>query len=241
MKLNNYPFNNKFIYRLVSKMQQYKIKNIDKIIKLLKKEIKRFKNPIATEIGEKTKDPFLVLISCILSLRTKDTTTGPASKRLFDLADNPKDMLKLSKKQIEKAIFPVGFYPTKAKWIKEVCKILIEEYHGNVPDTMEKLMELPGIGRKCSGIVMCYGFNKNVSIPTDTHVHKLTNRLGWVKTKTPEKTEQELMKIIPRKYWHDLNNLLVAHGQNICVPISPFCSKCAIRVYCPRIGVIRNR
>ncbi|MBS3114198.1 endonuclease III [Candidatus Woesearchaeota archaeon] len=222
-------------------MSKNYIKHIDKIIKLLKKEIKHFENPIATEIGEKTKNPFLVLISCILSLRTKDTTTAPASKRLFDLADNPKDMLKLSKKQIEKAIFPVGFYPTKAKWIKQVCKILIENYNGKVPDKEEELLKLPGIGRKCMGIVMCYGFGKNSHIPVDTHVFKIVNRLGWVKTKTPEKTERKLMKIIPRRYWHDLNNLLVAHGQNICVPISPFCSKCYIKDYCPKIGITKNR
>jgi len=216
-------------------------KHIGKIISLLKQEIRHFENPIATEIGERTKDPFLVLISCILSLRTKDTTTCPASKRLFGLANNPEDMLKLSKKQIEKAIFPVGFYPTKAMYIKKTCKILIEEYNGKVPDKEEELLKLPGIGRKCMGIVMCYGFGKNSHIPVDTHVHKLTNRLGWVKTKTPEKTEQELMKIIPRKYWHDLNNLLVAHGQNICVPVSPFCSKCYISKYCPKIGITKSR
>ena len=218
-----------------------RVKNIDKIIKLLKQEIQHFENPIATEIGKRTKNPFLVLISCILSLRTKDTTTGPASKRLFDLADNPKAMLKLSKKQIEKAIFPVGFYPTKARYIKKTCKILIEKYDGKVPDNEEELLKLPGIGRKCMGIVMCYGFGKNSHIPVDTHVFKIVNRLGWVKTKTPEKTERELMKIIPRRYWHDLNNLLVAHGQNICVPISPFCSKCYISKYCPKIGVTKNR
>lgn len=217
------------------------IKHIDKIIKLLKKEIKQFENPIATEIGERTKDPFLVLISCILSLRTKDTTTGPASKRLFALADNPKDMLKLSKKQIEKAIFPVGFYPTKAKWINRVCRILIEKYSGKVPDNMGELTELPGIGRKCAGIAMAYGFNKTVSIPIDSHCHQIANRLGWARTKTPEKTEQELMRTIPRKYWRGLNNLLVAHGQNVCVPISPFCSKCCISKYCPRIGIARSR
>ena len=216
-------------------------KHIGKIISLLKQEIRHFENPIATEIGERTKDPFLVLISCILSLRTKDTTTCPASKRLFGLANNPEDMLKLSKKQIEKAIFPVGFYPTKAMYIKKTCKILIEEYNGKVPDKEEELLKLPGIGRKCMGILMCYGFGKNSHIPVDTHVHKLTNRLGWVKTKTPEKTEQELMKIIPRKYWHDLNNLLVAHGQNICVPVSPFCSKCYISKYCPKIGITKSR
>lgn len=216
-------------------------KNLDKIISLLKKETKQFKNPIATEIGERTKDPFLVLISCIMSLRTKDTTTGPAAKRLFKLAKTPKEMLKLSKKQIEKAIFPVGFYPTKAKWIKEVSKILVGKYNSKVPDKEEELLKLPGIGRKCMGIVMCYGFGKNSHIPVDTHVFKVVNRLGWVKTKTPEKTEQELYKIIPRKYWHDLNDLLVTHGQNVCVPVSPFCSRCTVRKYCPRTGVKKSR
>jgi len=150
-------------------------------------------------------------------------------------------MLKLTKKQIEKAIFPVSFYPTKAKYIIKTCKKLIKDYNGKVPDTMEELLKLPGIGRKCGGITLCYGFNKNVSIPTDTHVFKLSNRLGWVKTKTPEKTEQALMQIIPKKYWHDLNDLLVRHGQNICVPVSPFCSKCSIYKYCPRIGVKKSR
>ena len=216
-------------------------KNIDKIISLLKKEIKLFEEPIATEIGERTRSPFQVLISCILSLRTKDTTTGPAGKRLFKLAKTPQAMLKLSTKKIEKLIFPVGFYPTKAKYIKKTCKVLVDDYNGKVPDKEEELLKLPGIGRKCMGIVMCYGFGKNSHIPVDTHVHKLTNRLGWVKTKTPEKTEQELIKIIPRKYWHDLNNLFVTHGQNVCVPVSPFCSKCYIRKYCPRIGVLRSR
>jgi len=216
-------------------------KNLSKIISLLKKQSKQFENPIATEIGERTRDPFQVLISCIMSLRTKDTTTGPAAQRLFKLAKTPKNMLKLSKKQIEKAIFPVGFYPTKAKYIQNTCKALIKNYKGKVPDKEEELLKLPGIGRKCMGIVMDYGFGKNSYIPVDTHVHKIANRLGWVKTKTPEKTEQELMQIIPRKYWHDLNILLVTHGQNICVPVSPYCSKCSIRRYCPRIGVTRSR
>ncbi|MBI2101195.1 endonuclease III [Candidatus Woesearchaeota archaeon] len=222
-------------------MKMASIKNISKIINLLKQEIRHFENPIATEIGERTKDPFLVLISCILSLRTKDTTTGPASKRLFDLADNPKDMLKLSKKQIEKAIFPVGFYPTKAMYIKKTCKILVEKYDGKVPDTMEELTNLPGVGKKCGAITLVYGFNKPDFIPVDIHVHVIANRLGWVKTKHPDKTMVKLMEIIPRKYWYDLNNLLVAHGQNICVTNSPFCSRCAINSYCPRIGVMRSR
>jgi len=217
-----------------------KPKNIPKIISLLKKQSKHFEIPMSTKIGER-REPFLVLISCIMSLRTKDTTTGPAAKRLFKLADNPKDMLKLTKKQIEKAIFPVGFYLTKAKYIQKTCKKLFDDYNGIVPEKEEELLKLPGIGRKCMGIVMCYGFNKNSHIPVDTHVHKIANRLGWVKTKTPEKTEQALIKTIPRKYWHDLNSLLVVHGQNICVPVSPYCSKCSIKKYCPRIGVNRSR
>jgi endonuclease III len=217
------------------------VKNIGRIISLLKKEVRQFENPISTEIGENTKEPFLVLVSCILSLRTKDTTTGPAAKRLFSLAKTPEQMLKLSKKRIEKAIFPVGFYPTKAKYIKETCKILVDNYKGKVPGNEEELLKLPGIGRKCMGIVMCYGFNKNSHIPVDTHVHKISNRLGWIRTKTPEKTEFALMGVIPKKYWRDLNNLLVAHGQNICVPVSPFCSKCLISRYCRKVGVGSKR
>lgn len=217
------------------------IKNIDKIIKLLKKEIKQFKEPVATEIGEKTKNPFLVLVSCILSLRTKDTTSGPASKRLFALANNPRDMLKLSNKQIEKAIFPVGFYPTKAKYIKKTCKILIEKYNCKVPDTEEELLKLPGIGRKCMSITMCYGFFKPGYLAIDTHCHRIPNRLGWINTKNPEQTEQQLKKLLPKKYWRDFNDIFVTFGQNICLSTSPLCSKCIINSYCPKIGVTRRR
>jgi endonuclease-3 len=216
-------------------------KNISKIISLLKKQTKQFQNPIATEIGDRTKNPFLVLISCILSLRTKDTTTGPAAKRLFSLADNPKDMLKLTKKQIEKAIFPVGFYPTKAKYIIKTCKKLIKDYNSKVPNNEEELLKLPGIGRKCMNIVQCYGFFKSGYLAIDTHCHRIPNRLGWIKTKNPEQTEEALKKILPKKYWKDFNDIFVTFGQNICVPISPFCSKCSIIKYCPRINVQKSR
>ena len=217
------------------------LKNISKIISLLKREVKQFENPISTEIGETTKSPFFVLISCILSLRTKDATTALASKRLFQLAKTPEQILKLSKKQIEKAIFPVGFYQTKAKYIKKACKILIDEYNGKVPDSMEELIKLPGIGKKCGAITLVYGFNKSDYIPVDVHVLVISNRLGWIKTKYPDKAMDRLMEIIPKKYWYDLNNLLVAHGQNICLTNSPFCSKCCIRKYCKRIGVKKSR
>ena len=222
-------------------MQKSSIKHIDKIIKLLKKGIKHFENPIATEIGERTKNPFLVLISCILSLRTKDSTTGPAAKRLFELANNPYDMVKLSKKQIEKAIFPVGFYPKKPNWIKQVCKILIERYDGNVPDKEEELLKLPGVGRKCMSITMCYGFFKSGYLPIDAHCHRIPNRLGWINTKIPEQTEKELKKILPSKYWKDFNDLFVTFGQNICLPTSPLCSECVINKYCQKIGVKTHR
>lgn len=218
-----------------------KQEKIKKVISIIKKETKKFRNPIITEVANLSKSPYKVLVSCLLSLRTKDDVTAIASSKLFKKADNPKKMLKLSRKEIEKLIYPVGFYKVKAKRIKEISKTLLEKYKGRVPDKMEELLKLKGVGRKTAGIVMCYGHNKIVSIPTDSHVHQIANRLGWVKTKTPEQTEQELMKIVPRNYWYDLNDVFVSYGQNICVPISPKCSICPVRKYCPRIGVTKSR
>lgn len=222
-------------------MKKMDKRKIVKIIQLVKNDVRRFKNPIVTQIGELTKDPFAVLISCLLSLRTKDETTAVASKKLFALATTPRQMLGLSIPQIEKAIYPVGFYHTKARRIKEICKVLLEKYKGKVPETIEELVQLKGVGRKTAGIVMCYGHNKGVSIPTDSHVHQISNRLGWVQTKTPEKTEEALMKLIPKPYWRDLNNIFVTFGQHVCVPVSPFCSQCVISKYCPKVGVVRSR
>ena len=216
-------------------------KNIDKIIRILKKEMKPYKNPIVTELSTRSKDPFIVLISCILSLRTKDDVTAEASKRLFKLADTPYKMVKLNTKTISKAIYPVGFYPTKAKRIKEICKVLIEEYNGEVPTKFEKLLKLKGVGPKTASIVVVYGHGKADFIPVDVHVHVVANRLGWIKTKTAEESMPELMKIIPRKYWYDLNDLLVKFGQNICITVSPWCSKCPVEKFCPKIGVKRHR
>ncbi|MBS3149121.1 endonuclease III [Candidatus Woesearchaeota archaeon] len=213
---------------------------IDKVIEILKKNHKTFKKPVVTEISEE-RNPFKVLISCLLSLRTRDEVTGKASERLFNIADKPEEFLKLSSNKIESLIYPVSFYKVKAKRIKEICGVLINKHDSKVPDSLEELLKLKGVGRKTAGIVMCYGHNKTVSIPTDSHVHILSNRLGWVKTKTPEQTEQELMKIVPKKYWHDLNDLFVVFGQNICLSVSPLCSKCPINKYCPRIGVIKSR
>lgn len=217
------------------------IKNISKIINLLKKEVKYFENPVVSKIGEIQKDPFKVLISCILSLRTQDKTTGPVSLKLFSIADTPKKLASMPLNKIQKIIKPVNYYITKSKRIKEISKTIIKDYNGKIPDTFDELMKLKGVGKKTAAITMVYGHNKNDYIPTDIHVHMISNRLGWVKTKNAEQTMDDLMKIVPRKYWHELNDLFVLHGQNICFTNSPICSKCAIREFCPRIGVARSR
>jgi len=214
--------------------------SINHVINTLKKEVKKFKEPIVTQYSHK-KNPFKVLISCILSLRTKDEVTGKASKRLFSKADTPKKILKLKTKEIEKLIYPVGFYRTKAKRLKEISKTLLEEYNGKVPNNYNQLIRLRGVGPKTASITVVYGFNKPYFIPTDVHVHVIANRLGWVEAKNPEETMHELMKVVPKKYWYNLNSLFVAFGQNTCVTISPFCSKCPIKKYCPKIGVVRSR
>ncbi|MBI2559129.1 GNAT family N-acetyltransferase [Candidatus Woesearchaeota archaeon] len=218
-----------------------KIKNIGKIITLLKKEVKDFENPVVSKIGEIQKDPFKVLISCILSLRTQDKTTGHVALKLFEAADNPKKLADMPLKRIQKIIKPVNYYITKSNRIKEISKTLIKKYKGKVPDAFEELMKLKGVGKKTAAITMVYGHQKADYIPTDTHVHVISNRLGWVKTKNAEQTMDELMKVVPKKYWHDLNDLMVLHGQNVCITLSPFCSKCGINQYCPRIGVTRSR
>ncbi len=213
--------------------------NIDDIVTILKRENKKYIVPIVT-IVSMTKSPFLVLISCLLSLRTKDKVTAEASNRLFKLADNPEKMLGLSIKNIEKAIYPVGFYKTKSKRIKEICKALLDDYGGVVPDEIDELLKLNGVGRKTANLVVTLGYGK-LGICVDTHVHRISNRLGLVKTKTPEQTEFDLRKKLPKKYWLIYNDLLVTYGQNLCVPISPWCSKCKIFKYCKRVGVEKFR
>ena len=219
----------------------FKIKNIGKIMKLLKEKVRYFENPIATEIGERTRSPYMVLVSCLLSLRTMDKITGPVSKRLFEMAKTPQEIAKIPLKKLQEAIRPVNYYITKSKRIKEISKILVKKYNGRVPDDFDELMKLKGVGRKTAAITMVYGNNKPDFIPVDIHVHIIANRLGWIKTKNADKTMEELMKIVPKKYWYDLNDLFVRLGQNICTTASPFCSRCPITEYCPKIGVIRNR
>ncbi len=201
------------------------------VIRILSRNRHKFVTPALTEIAERSDDPFKVLISCILSLRTKDATTAKASERLYAIADNVYDMSKLSTQTIAKAIYPVGFYKTKSKRIRQICKDLIGKYNGKVPDDFDMLMKFKGVGRKTANIVMVYGFQKP-GIPVDIHVHVVANRLGWVNTKTPDKTELELRNILPEKYWMDLNDLFVQFGQNICQTRKPKCNICPINKYC---------
>ncbi|MFC1741491.1 endonuclease III domain-containing protein [Nanoarchaeota archaeon] len=212
---------------------------IDRIIPILKKEIPKYQLPIVSEIALR-KDPYRVLISCLLSLRTKDKTTAEASKRLFREAKDSKQLSGLPIKRIEKLIYPVGFYKTKARRIKEIAKVLIDQYNSKVPDTIDELLKLKGVGRKTANIVITIGFKKP-GVAVDTHVHRISNRLGYVHTKAADDTEFALRKKLPKKYWIVYNDLLVTWGQNICRPISPLCSQCRIRPYCNRVSVTTSR
>ncbi|MGE5196958.1 MAG: endonuclease III domain-containing protein [Deltaproteobacteria bacterium] len=210
-----------------------------KTIKLIEKQVRTFTVPVVSQVA-RDNDPYRVLISCVLSLRTKDATTAEASKKLFKVADNPQKMLRIPQARIEKLIYPVGFYRNKSRHILEISRAIIRDYGGKVPDILEELLKLKGVGRKTANLVLGLGYG----IPAmcvDTHVHQVSNRLGWVKTKDPYQTEEGLKKIIPRRYWIDLNTTLVTFGQNICVPVSPFCSKCYAYKLCKRVGVVRSR
>ena len=213
---------------------------IHQAIRILRREVPKWKVPIVTLIAESRHSPFHILISCILSLRTQDTTTAKASHRLFELADTPGEMLRLSAKKIEKAIFPVGFYRVKAQTIREICRTLIDKYSGKVPDDIDELLKLKGVGRKTANLVVTLGYRKP-GICVDTHVHRISNRWGYVGTKNPEKTEFALRAKLPKRYWIEYNDLLVSFGQHLCRPISPVCSQCPVRRYCDRVGVKARR
>ncbi len=188
----------------------------------------------------RTPDPFKVLISCILSLRTQDKITGEASVRLYGIASDAKKLAGLPVNKIEKAIYPVGFYKVKAERIKEIANIIIKEYNSKVPDEIDELLKLKGVGRKTANLVVTLGYKKP-GICVDTHVHRITNRWGYVETGTPDKTEFELRSKLPQKYWLEINGLLVSFGQGICKPISPICSQCKIERYCDKVGVKKYR
>ena len=207
---------------------------------MLRAEARSLKTPSVTMVGRKWKDPFAVLVSCLLSLRTTDEVTLAASQRLFRRAADPWRMKALGAGRIARIIYPVGFYRTKGRTIVRICRDLIERFDGAVPDDLDTLLTLHGVGRKTANLVLIEGFGK-LGVCVDTHVHRISNRLGYVTTKTPDETEQALRKKLPQKYWIEYNALLVAWGQNICRPVSPLCSRCAIRAWCRRCGVSISR
>jgi endonuclease-3 len=217
-----------------------KDKDIHKVIEILKKEYKKWDEAIVTQYANISRNPFKILISTMLSLRTKDNVTQKATDRLFEKADTPEKMRKLKVDDIEKLIYPVGFYKTKAKNIINACDFIISEFDGIVPDEIDDLLKIKGVGRKTANLVITLGYNKD-GICVDTHVHRISNRLGYVKTKNPEQTEFALRKKLPIEYWREYNDLLVVYGQNLCKPISPFCTKCKLFEYCEKIGVKKYR
>jgi endonuclease III len=213
--------------------------HIEKIMKILKSY---YPSTEKTTLNRMRSNPeaFKILISCLLSLRTQDKNTEIASGRLFAVASTPQEILNLPIKKLEKLIYSSGYYKNKARTIKHVSEIIIKDFGGKVPKTRDELMSIKGIGPKTANIVLAFAFGKNV-LPIDTHCHRIPNRLGWVKTKTPVQTEIELGKILPEKYWRDFNAIFVQFGKTICVPISPKCSICPISKYCPKIGVTKQR
>ena len=221
-------------------VQKFEDKNIGRVLGRLKKEVKKWDVPIINFMAASTGDPFKVLVSTILSLRTKDETTAEAAKRLFAKAATPEEILKLGSARVGKLIYPVGFYNVKSKKIIKLCRKLIEEYDSVVPDDLEELLKFDGVGRKTANLVITAGYNKP-GVCVDIHVHRISNRVGYINTKTPEQTEMELRKKLPMRYWIDYNYLLVSFGQHLCRPVSPFCSICPVEKYCLKVGVKRSR
>ena len=213
---------------------------IHEAIRILREEVKKWQTPAVTIVSQREGDPFKVLISCILSLRTQDRTTGPASLRLFARAGSPAAMAALSEEEIAELIYPVGFYRNKSKQIRELSGRLITDYGGEVPDEIDELLKLKGVGRKTANLVVTLGFGKP-GICVDTHVHRICNRWGYVRTKTPEVTEFALRERLPAEYWLSINDLLVTFGQNHCHPVSPRCSTCRLAHLCERNGVAKHR
>lgn len=207
---------------------------------ILAEAVKKWCTPAVTIVSQREGDPFKVLVSCILSLRTQDKTTAAASERLFAIAGTPSGLGALPTETIEQAIYPVGFYRVKAAQIKDICRLLQEKYAGRVPDEIDELLTFKGVGRKTANLVVTLGYGKP-GICVDTHVHRICNRWGYVQTKTPEQTEFALRGKLPRDYWLVINDLLVTFGQNQCLPVSPHCSTCPVAKMCERVGVKKSR
>ncbi len=215
-------------------------RQIDRVLQLVRHTIRVWQPAVVGKIAEESHDPFRVLISCILSQQTKDEVTETASTRLYRLADRPGTMLALSERRIARTIYPVSFYRTKARTIREVCRAILTRFGGRVPDSLEALLSLNGVGRKTANLVLTVGYRKP-GICVDTHVHRISNRWGYVKTKTPEQTEMALRRKLPKRHWIYYNDLLVPFGQHLCRPISPFCSRCPVERWCAKIGVSIHR
>ena len=209
------------------------------VLRYLRKSIKSWRVPVVTKISLQ-QNPFMVLVSCLLSLRTRDEITDAASRRLFVLASSPRKLLRLDPKQVEKAIYPVAFYRNKTLRLYEISRALIDDNDGKVPDSLDQLLRLKGVGRKTANLTLVLGHNKP-GVCVDIHVHRIVNRWGYVQTKSPNETEKVLRCKLPKRYWMEINNLLVSFGQNICKPQSPFCSNCVVLEYCEQVGVNRYR
>jgi endonuclease III len=212
---------------------------VSEVLAKVKKAVRGCRIPSVTVISQKN-DPFAVLVSCIISLRTRDEVTDPASARLLKLAKTPAQLMKLSNAKLEQAIYPAAFFRNKSQSLKKLCKDLVDNYEGKVPDKLEELLKLKGVGRKTANLTLILGHNKP-GICVDIHVHRISNRWGYVKTKSPNETEMALRDKLPKCYWKGFNDLLVTFGQNICKPVSPFCGSCAIAVICPKIDVSKYR
>jgi endonuclease III len=216
-------------------------KAVGTVMRALANAIAGLEMPAVEKISEENRqDPFNILISTILSARTQDATTHAASTRLFRRTPTPQRMAKLSVKEIERLIYPVSFYRYKARYVKACCEMLVTRFNGQVPATMEELLMLPGVGRKTANLVLILGFKSGGNICVDTHVHRISNRLGWVQTALPDETEQALYRATDKQWWPYINLYLVTWGQNVCRPLYPRCGDCAIADVCPRIGVERT-
>ena len=214
---------------------------VSPVMRRLRRAIAGLEEPAVEKIAEEQEeDPFQVLIATMLSAQTKDAVTAAASARLFNVARTPRTMAKLTTRQIEKLIYPASFYRNKAVHVKRTCEQIVARCGGVVPSTMEELLTLPGVGRKTANLVLILAHRSQQNICVDTHVHRISNRLGWVKTKTPDDTEHALYKATHRKWWPIINLYLVTWGQNVCRPVYPLCGSCAIHDLCPRIGVVKT-
>ena len=215
--------------------------DIHPVLRTLRREVRQWPDPVVGVVAkESSQDPFRILIATVLSLSTKDLTTAEASARLFTLADTPVAMLRLTPARIERAIYPVGFYRNKARQLLGISRALLDRYDGLVPDDIDELLTLPGVGRKTANLVVTVGYRKP-GICVDIHVHRISNRWGYIKTKTPEESEEVLRAKLPKRYWITYNDLLVPFGQHVCLPVSPWCSRCSVAAYCDRVGVTKSR